>query len=88
MDKITSKDEGTQAGYKVALNNFENYCMEKHGKADLISELKEMEHEQLFDFLQSWINWNKNRSPRTTKNLFSRMKKYLIQNHLVVVDVS
>jgi len=51
--------------------------MEKYGKADFISELKECNNDQLYDFLQAWINWNKDRSPSTTINLFSRVKKYL-----------
>lgn len=77
MVKVSSKDIGTQAGYKVALNNLANFCMEKYGKADFISELKEANNEQVFDFLQAWINWNKDRSPRTVVVLFSRIKKYL-----------
>ena len=77
MVKIESKDIGTQAGYKTALNNLENYCMEKYGKTDFVSELKEYDHDQLFDFLQAWINWNKGRNPRTVVNFFSRIKKYL-----------
>lgn len=77
MVKLASKDEGTQAGYKTALNNFENYCMEKYGKADYISELKEYDNEDLYEFLQAWINWNNKRSPRTVVNFFSRVKKYL-----------
>jgi len=77
MIKVTSKDKGTQAGYKVALNNFENFCMEKFGKADMISEIKEYDTDQLYDFLQAWINWNSKLQPRTVTNLFSRVKKYL-----------
>jgi len=77
MVKIASKDEGTQAGYKTALNNLQNFTLEKYGKSDFISELKEYDTEQLYDFLQAWINWNKDRSPRTIVNFFSRIKKYL-----------
>jgi len=77
MVKVSSKDIGTQAGYKVALNNLQNFCLEKYAKADFIAELKERNTEQVFDFLQEWINWNKTRSPRTVKVLFSRIKKYL-----------
>ena len=73
MIKITSKDKGTQAGYKVALNNFENFCMEEYGKVEMISEIKECDNEQLYDFLQAWINWNSKLSPRTTVNMFSRI---------------
>ena len=77
MVKISSKDLGTQAGYKTALNNLENFCMEKYGKVDFISELKDADTDQVYDFLQAWINWNKNRAPRTITILFSRIKKYL-----------
>ena len=61
----------------MAINNFENFCMEKYGKADFVSELKEYDNDALFDFLQSWINWNNKLLPSTTRILFSRIKKYL-----------
>jgi len=41
MEKISIKDPKTQTSYKVALNNFENYCMEKYGVADYVEKLKE-----------------------------------------------
>lgn len=77
MIKIESKDLGTQAGYKTALNNFENFCMEKYGKVDFIAELKEYDSDRVYDFLQEWINWNKKQSPRTMTNYFGRIRKYL-----------
>jgi len=77
MEKITSKDPKTQAGYEQAINNFENFCMEKYGKADFVSDIKGSEEQEIFDFLQAWINWNKSRAPRTVTNYFSRIKKYL-----------
>ena len=39
--------------------------------------LKEYDNDSLFDFLQSWINWNNHLAPSTTKIFFSRIKKYL-----------
>jgi len=39
--------------------------MEKHGKANIIPEMKDLESEELFDVLQSWINWNDSRSAST-----------------------
>jgi len=48
MIKTSSKDPSTQRGYSVAINNFENFCMEKYGKADFIPELKESTDEQIF----------------------------------------
>jgi len=77
MEKITTKDPKTQAGYVQALNNFENYCMEKMGKADYVTDLKKYVETDLFEFLQAWINWNNSRAPRTVTNYFSRVKKYL-----------
>ncbi|MCH8915666.1 MAG: tyrosine-type recombinase/integrase [Thaumarchaeota archaeon] len=77
MDKISSKDPLTQRGYEIGLNNFDNFCMEKYGKADYISELKECNDEQLYDCLQAYINWNNSLAPRTVKNYFSKVKKYL-----------
>ena len=41
-------------------------------KADFISQLKEYDNEEIFDFLQEWINWNKDRSPRTVVTLESQ----------------
>jgi integrase len=71
------KDLGTQAGYKVALTNFENFCKEKYGQTDCIDTLKESSNEEIYDFLQLWINWNSKLTPRTITNYFSRVKKYL-----------
>ena len=77
MEKISTKDQGTQDAYKTALNNLENFCMEKYGNIDYISKVKKFDTDSLFDFIQSWINWNNQRSPSTTINMFSRIKKYL-----------
>jgi len=77
MEKISTKDPQTLAGYEQAINNFENYCMEKTGTADHITSLKEYSETDLFEFLQAWINWNNSRAPRTVTNYFSRVKKYL-----------
>ena len=42
MEKMITKDPKTIRSYGVAINNFENFCMEKYGKADFISELKKL----------------------------------------------
>ncbi len=65
MDKISSKDPLTVRNYKIGLDNFETFCLEKYGKADCIPDLKEATNDVIFDFLQSYINWNHERSPRT-----------------------
>jgi len=77
MERMASKDPKTLRSYNLAINNFENFCMEKYGKADFVSELKEYDNDALFDFLQSWINWNSKLAPSTSRILFSRIKKYL-----------
>lgn len=77
MEKMVTKDQKTRDGYRTALNNFENFCMERFGKADYITELKEYDNESIFDFLQLWINWNNERSASTVLVMFSSIKKYL-----------
>ena len=77
MEKISSKDPLTQRGYVIGLNNFDNFCMEKFGKADYISELKKCNDDQIYDCLQALINWNNSLAPRTVTNYFSKVKKYL-----------
>ncbi len=32
MTKMTTKDPKTLRSYNMAINNFENFCMEKYGK--------------------------------------------------------
>jgi len=71
------RNPGTVSNYKSALNNFENFCMEKYGKADIIDDLKKHTDEEILDVLQAWINYNDNLNPATVLNMFSRIKKYL-----------
>jgi len=63
VKKISSKDPTTQRGYKIGLNNFDSFCMDKYGKIDCISDLKKGNEEDVFNFLQSWINWNSSLAP-------------------------
>jgi len=35
------KNTGTASNYKSAINNFENFCMEKFVKADIIDDLED-----------------------------------------------
>lgn len=71
------KNIGTASNYKSAINNFENFCMEKHGKVDVIEDLKEYSDIEILDFIQTWIDWNDRLNPSTILNMFSRIKKYL-----------
>lgn len=77
IERMKSKDPKTLRSYNQAINNFENFCMEKHGKADIMTELKDSDHDDLYDFLQSWINWNSKLAPSSIKIMFSSVKKYL-----------
>ena len=74
MEKISSKDPTTQRGYKIGLNNFDSFCLDKYGKIDCILDLKKGSEEDVFNFLQSWINWNNSLAPRTVTNYFSKIK--------------
>jgi len=77
IERMATKDEKTIRSYGVSINNFENFCMEKYGNGDFVSELKDYETEDIFEVLQSWINWNNKLAPSSTKVMFSRIKKYL-----------
>lgn len=76
-DKISGQSPSSIEGILQVIRNFENYSMEQYGKVDLIPDLKESSEEELYDILQSWINWNKPKAPRTVSVYFSRLRKYL-----------
>jgi integrase len=76
-DKISNQALGSQDGFFLAIKNFENFSMEKHGKVDIIPDMKELTDSQVMDILQAWINWNKRIAPSTMNVFFSRLKKYL-----------
>ena len=71
------KNTGTASNYNSAINNFENFCMEKYAKADIIEDLKEHTDIEILDVIQSWIDYNDKLNPNTVLNMFSRIKKYL-----------
>ena len=76
-DKISSLNQSSQENISYLITNFENFSMEKYGKADLIPDLKKADDEELFDVLQKWINWNSKLSPSTIQTYFSHLRKYL-----------
>jgi integrase len=76
LDRISAKDLEIQQGINAMIKNFENFSMEKFGKVEIISDMKEMSNEQIFDTLQSWINWQ-TVSAGTVKLYFSKLKSYL-----------
>jgi len=76
-DKISSLNQSSQENISYLITNFENFSMEKYGKADLIPDLKKADDEELFDVLQKWINWNNKLSASTIQTYFSHLRKYL-----------
>ncbi len=50
MGRMTSKDSKILRSYDTAINNFENYCMEKKGKADFVSDLNYYDRIEFFCF--------------------------------------
>jgi hypothetical protein len=71
------KNIGTISNYNSAINNFENFSMEKFGRPDIIDDLREHTDLEILDVIQAWINYNDNLSPNTVLNMFSKIKKYL-----------
>ena len=47
-EKIKARKEGTQVNIFNSINNFETFCMEKHGKANIIPDMKQLESEDIF----------------------------------------
>ena len=76
-EKIGGLNEATKEAIGYLIQNFENFSMEKYGKADLISDLKKAEEPELYDVLQNWINWNSKLSTSTVQTYFSHLRKYL-----------
>jgi len=78
-EKISHKAKGTQESYQTLLNKWGEFSLEKFNSKDLISELKLVEEDTLWDTLQEWINWNnaKGQMPQVNKFRFSLLKKYL-----------
>jgi len=75
--KIETQDPGTQDHINTSIKNFENFAMEKYGKANIMIDLKEADDESRFDTIQAWINWTKHLAPKTIQNRF-----YAIQNYM------
>ena len=76
-EKIQFLNEATKEAIGHLIHNFENFSMEKYGKVDLISDLKQAKDEELYDVLQNWINWNDKLSASTVRTYFSHLRKYL-----------
>jgi integrase len=86
LSKISYQASGSQKGVLLSIGNFENFCMQEYGKANIITDLLESTEVERFDTLQLWINYmnntptkrtNKPLDPATVKMYFSRVKVYL-----------
>lgn len=76
--KFQSQAQGTREFRTRAIDNFENYCMEKHGRANIVDDLKVSDDETVYDTLQDWLNWNKEKlMPSSLYNYWSKVKQYL-----------
>jgi integrase len=74
---IFNVSERTRQSYNTALNNFENFCYQKTQDLEIIKKLKTIEDDELWGFLQKWIDSNSNLDPGSVKIFFSHIKKYL-----------
>jgi integrase len=77
FEKISNLNESTQDSIKYTINNFENFCMEKYGKVNFIPTLQDSTEQEVYDVLQNWVNYNKDKAPKSVKTLFSHLRKYL-----------
>lgn len=88
-EKLVSLPTNTRENIQAAINNFKKFVQEKHNSTpdvicgELIETKKtkgdEEYEDQLYDFLQEWINWNvlKKTGAYTIKTRFSILKSYL-----------
>ena len=67
----------TKQSYSTALNNFEEFCYKHTKTRDMIPKLQEYTEEQLWDFLQAWIDNNYPLDPSSVRIFFSHIKRYL-----------
>ncbi len=87
-EKISSAPESTKRNKMLAVKTFEKFCQEKYDNSstDIIDEMHQIRKENpeeyenaLYDMLQEWINWNKERGigNYTIRTQFSNLRKYL-----------
>jgi len=65
--KIESQSEGSQSGIFLSINNFESFCMQEYGKANIIPDMLESTEIEVYDTLQKWISYMNNTQ---TKRIF------------------
>lgn len=82
FEKIQILKEGTQKHIHLSIANFENFAMEKFGKANIIPDLKKAftngDEQEVFDILQLWIIYaNKSVIAKTVQNRFYSINNFL-----------
>jgi integrase len=84
--KIEGQSEGSQSGTFLSINNFESFCMQEYGKANIIPDMLKSTDDEVYDTLQNWISYmnntptkrtGKSLDPATVKMYFSRVNVYL-----------
>ena len=74
FEHISTKDPKTVKQYGFRIAKFEQYCIEKHGRAEMIDILKK----DWPDILQLYINWlSKDFQPSSVRSYFASIRKYL-----------
>ena len=83
-EKISNKAKSSQRNTKKALTNFDNFCREQfEGRTidEIVEELKALKttnEDTIYDTIQSWLNWNREKIQPSTLNLyFTHLKQYL-----------
>ena len=49
LSKISNQASGSQKGVLLSIGNFENFCMQQYGKANIIPDLLESTEVERFD---------------------------------------
>ena len=57
--KIEGQAEGSQAGVFLSINNFESFCMQEYGQANIIPDMLKSTDDDVYDTLQKWIKYKK-----------------------------
>jgi len=76
---LQAKKPGTRRVFKMVFSNFEKFCNEKYQRnmEELVREFLKVKQKSVFITLQEWVNFNKDKSPKTVTMWFSCLSKYL-----------
>jgi len=76
---LENKKPGTRRVFKMVFTNFEKLCQEKYHRnmEEIVREFLKVEQTAVVNTLQEWVNFNKDKSPKTVTMWFSCLCKYL-----------